>query len=1151
MLKKLLAVIMTLAMVISVASFRINNVEATGNKYEESRDVFVADCVINGLLDKSGNRVNTYSLISSTILHNYTYKALAEALMDDKTLVFNSSFWNTVNNSLKGDFVDVFQQRKLFYETILMDYLAYVDNSEEYKSSFDQDCAKYEYDISKKLVEVASKTYENNVDEIINNQSLSDAIEFSDKYGFIYQLNEFNGLVSSIKEKSTSAKEYYDALKSALAIKNANVSRIAFLKQMKSVASDNTDFCAAVDEIVGIYEGNYAAVVLDGVGITVLQHLTDKAWKNLLGLLPSTYSAVLETIKLGQKTLDYIFNSNDAAENNLKLLILYIIGNYARESATNLRTVFNNSQTASNGSDFVNGYLEYVIYQKYATELANGYVQESTYDGLWNQIKNSFSGTDTTYEQFKKYFEDDISTSKGYISQVVKYYSLHGSYYGDFFNESSEIIASGASGNMSWNLNRKGVLTISGTGYIPSYYYLNDKSWYKYRESIKQVKIGDGITGIGYFAFKECRNLTSVTISENVKSIENAAFSNCTSLTNITIPSSVTTIGSLAFDYCTSLISIAISNGVTSIEGQAFAHCTSLTSIRIPSSVASISVAPFLGCDSLIQIDVDSENPNFCSLDGILFNKSQTRLIECPGKKNYSIIPQSVTSIAPGAFSGCKCIKDITIPNSVKSIEYWTFELCESLTSITIPNSVTNIGGGAFSSCKSLKEIKLPDNLSNMGTGVFSGCTSLISVAIPNKITSIGADVFNGCTSLINVTIPNGVTSIGSYAFSRCESLTSITIPNSVTSIENSAFRNCKSLKELIIPEGVNKLGAEIIADTDIEKITIPSTVTHSDYRNVNGVCLGALAGDTALTEVEFAEGMTKIPAMICDNASSIEKIIIPSTSEIIENAAFSNCTNLKEIKLPDTLINIEGRAFKKCSNLTSVTIPGNVTSIGDYAFSNCDSLVANVYNNSTGLTYCKNNKIDYRIVGTYDESSAIQIESGTCTNIDESTELKVNQLKEGNDYDVVSKSFDNFELYDIAFYKDEEKVEVDGTAIVRIPVKEGMNGNKCKVYYNDNGTYTDMNAVYKDGYMEFKTDHFSQYIVTDSELPTTALGDVNEDGEINFLDAIMVLRYDAEIIELEESQLKTADVNGDGEVNFLDAIMILRYDAEIISSFN
>ena len=936
MLKKLLAVIMTLAMVISVASFRINNVEATGNTYEESRDVFVADCIINGLLDKSGNRVNTYSLISSTILHNYTYKALAEALMDDKTLVFNRSFWNTLNNSLKGDFVGVFQQRKLFYETILMDYLAYVDNSEEYKSSFDQDCAKYEYDISKKLVEVASKTYENNVDEIINNQSLSDAIEFSDKYGFIYQLNEFNGLVSSIKEKSTSAKEYYDALKSALAIKNANVSRIAFLKQMKSVASDNTDFCEAVDEIVGVYEGNYASVVLDGVGETVVQHLTEKAWKKLLGLLPSTYSAVLETIKLGQKTLDFIFNSNDAAENNLKLLILYIIGNYARESATNLRTVFNNSQTASNGSDFVNGYLEYVIYQKYATELANGYVQESTYDGLWNQIKNSFSGTDTTYEQFKKYFEDDISTSKGYISQVVKYYSLHDSYYGDFSDKSSEIVDSGTSNDISWNLNGNGLLTISGTGNMPDY-SSTSQPWYKYRESIKQVKIGDGITGIGDYAFNGCTNLTSVTIPGNVTSIGSFAFSSCKSLEELTIP-----------------------EGVKKLGAKIIAD-TYIEKIKVPSTVTQCS----------------STHSN--SLDW-------------------------------GSLAGDEVLTEVEFAEGMTKIPAYICENASSMEKVVIPSTVTNIGYSAF----------------------------------------------YGCTSLKGVSLPDGLTQIDNYAFSRCKSFTDVTIPKSVTSIGENAFENCTSLKSAVIEANSKKLFETTIG-----------------------------------------------------------------------NSAFNGCTNL-----------------------TSVTIPGNVTSIGNYAFNNCNSLVANVYNNSTGLTYCKNNKIDYRIVGTYDKKHYIQIENGTCTNIDESTELKVNQLKEGNDYDVVSKSFDNFELYDIAFYKDEEKVEVDGTVIVRIPVKEGMDGSKCKVYYNDNGTYTDMNAVYKDGYMEFKTDHFSQYIVTDSELPTTALGDVNGDGEINFLDAIMVLRYDAEIIELEDNQLKVADVNGDGEVNFLDAIMILRYDAEIIDSF-
>ena len=935
MLKKLLAVIMSLSMVISVASFRINSVEALGNQYRESRDVFVADCVINGLLDKSGNRANTFSLISSTITHKYTYKALAEALMDDQTLVFNSAFWNTVNKSLKGEFSTVFQQRRLFYETILMDYLAYVDHSEEYKSSFNQDCAKYEYDISKKLVEVAGKNYKNSVDEIIKNQSLSDAIEFSDKYGFIYQLNKFNGLVSSIKENATSAKDYYDALKSALAIKNANVSRIAFLKQMKKVASDNTDFCDAVDEIIGVYEGNYASIILDGVGYTAAQHLTDWAWGELLELLPSAYSAALKAIKLGQKTLDFIFNSNDTAENNLKLLILYIIGNYARESATNLRTVFNGNQTASNGSDFVNGYLEYVIYQKYATELASGYVQESTYDGLWNQIKNSFNGTDTTYAQFKKYFEDDISISKNYINQVVNYYNLHNSYYGDFTDKSSEIVDSGTSNDMSWNLNGNGVLTISGTGNMPDY-SSTSQPWYKYRESIKQVKIGDGITGIGNYAFSGCTNLTSVTIPGNVASIGDRAFGDCKALEELTIPEGVKKLG-------------------------------------------------------------------------------------------YEIIADTY-------------IEKIKIPSTV----------------ITSGREYSS-DNGALAGDGVLTEVEFAEGMTRIPAYVCKNASSMEKVVIPSTVTSIGSGAFNGCGGLKGVSLPDGLAQVEDAAFDRCKSLASITVPKSVTSIGAYAFADCTSLKSAVIEANGKKLFETMIGDS----------------------------------------------------------------------------------------------AFSGCTNLISVTIPGNVTSIGNNAFNNCNSIVANVYKNSTGLTYCENNKIDYRIVGSYDKKHYIQIENGTCTNIDENTELKVSQLKEGNDYDVVSKSFDNFELYDLSFYKDDQKVTIDGTVIVRIPVKEGMDGSKCKVYYNDNGTFTDMGAVYKDGYMEFETNHFSQYVVAEIESSTFTLGDVNEDDKVDFLDAIVVLRHDAEIIQLTDNQMKAAEVNKDGKVDFLDAIMILRYDAEIIDSFN
>ena len=194
--------------------------------------------------------------------------------------------------------------------------------------------------------------------------------------------------------------------------------------------------------------------------------------------------------------------------------------------------------------------------------------------------------------------------------------------------------------------------------------------------------------------------------------------------------------------------------------------------------------------------------------------------------------------------------------------------------------------------------------------------------------------------------------------------------------------------------------------------------------------------------------------------------------------------------------------------------------------------------------------KIDYTIISSFvDDSSNVEVSLDSQKN-DSDSVLKVQQLTSGNSYDEVAKYSDNFNLYDISFYKDNEKVNIDGSAIVRIPVKEGMDGNKCKVYYNDNGQFTDMNAVYKDSYMEFETTHFSEYVLVEGSLPTLTMGDVNGDGKVNVLDAVMVLRHDANIIKLNDSQLKAADVNEDGKVDVLDAVMILRYEAGIIKNF-
>ncbi len=61
-------------------------------------------------------------------------------------------------------------------------------------------------------------------------------------------------------------------------------------------------------------------------------------------------------------------------------------------------------------------------------------------------------------------------------------------------------------------------------------------------------------------------------------------------------------------------------------------------------------------------------------------------------------------------------------------------------------------------------------------------------------------------------------------------------------------------------------------------------------------------------------------------------------------------------------------------------------------------------------------------------------------------------------------------------------------------------------------------------------------------------LGDANDDGAVNNIDASLVLQYDAGVTTFEDEALVAADVNADGAVNNIDASRILQFDAGVIS---
>lgn len=163
---------------------------------------------------------------------------------------------------------------------------------------------------------------------------------------------------------------------------------------------------------------------------------------------------------------------------------------------------------------------------------------------------------------------------------------------------------------------------------------------------------------------------------------------------------------------------------VTSIKEGTFSGCTSLTSVTIPDSVTFISFDAFGRCTSLTEINVDSKNKSYCSVDGVVFSKSKKWLKRYPAGKTATsyAIPNSVTEIETGAFSGCTNLNSITIPNSMTKITTWTFVGCTSLTSVTIPDSVTIIDWEAFRGCTNLTSVTIKNRETNLnGIGIPKG----------------------------------------------------------------------------------------------------------------------------------------------------------------------------------------------------------------------------------------------------------------------------------------------------------------------------------------------------------------------------------------------------------------------------------------------
>ena len=317
---------------------------------------------------------------------------------------------------------------------------------------------------------------------------------------------------------------------------------------------------------------------------------------------------------------------------------------------------------------------------------------------------------------------------------------------------------------------------------------------------------------------------------------------------------------------------------VAGLGSGAFENCTSLVSVKISDTVEYIDFNVFCGCSALKSIEVDANNSEYSSENGVLFNKNKDTIVAYPmGKEDTSYV----------------------VPDGVKNIDDFAFAFCYGLESIIVPDSVRYLGDAAFLFCIKLESVTLGNGIAYIGNTVFSYSAFYNNESNwENDGLYIGKYLLNVSENVGEVFwVKGGTEVIADCAFSSCEKLVSVMLPETITSIGETMFYECPLIENII----VNGNGG----------------VYSSEY--------GVLYKGNSLAV--YPQGKVD------------KKFNIPAGTDSICDYAFFGNQNLKNVILPDSVKSIGNSAFNGCLALTSVTIGKNVKSIGIYAFFNCLSL--------------------------------------------------------------------------------------------------------------------------------------------------------------------------------------------------------------------